>query len=807
MRTEKRGLLFLRRLLSVVVALTIGVAPMAPLTAGALTGEGAISYLKPGTTEVNPGGPDIAAFVDAYNNHISGSKAASPLDANDQSKVTISVPSGETKPAYDIVVLTDASASGSFAPMTAASQKFLNDLAQNVVGPQGAADVNLGMVSFGTVAYDQFTAPSSGAAASIWDLFTQAVQQGELSTIADMLPAGSVPASYLPLINELKAVPDFSAASLAGPYAQSYSYLLGDTTAGLKPLSASASPADPTSAAALYNEAAVNGSRQALVSLLANAQVVADNGISSGLYTTLGYTMSNAVIGTNLEAGIKAAQRLLATGSAAPENKYLVILTDGGAYYWDGAAGNVAPENSLTNVIHNQGANKLSWGQISYDYYKTPAMTALSYADFASFLAGTDVLTSTQSQMTLGDWQAYHANASAYPNIAQIATSYNNNPVGYPYAAIEKGTAHAAAALKAVADSKAANIVMMGSDYNPSYPQPSEVAALFRDYAKTLTSSYYAVNAATEEADVEGAFSDIVSKLEYSIASATLTDTIGPDFDLVLAGATLAPSDITLSVGGTNLAGVIDPGNANRILFGAADAQSGRYPYTVTYTPGSAEQVLLTINVPVKAAEGLKLSYTLKLMRQTNPTGWHTNVALNTGAVLNYKDSAGNAGSATFPVPVTTYYVSPVTTDQLTGHDFSYPGNTKELTADQAKKLAGVTVTDADGQPIDLSQVTVDEDQLAAINAAVKANKAGSFPLTFVAPDGTEMTITVTVTHSQSPTPGSKGTTMTPTTPPKGGRLPTTGDAVSVITPLVFLAIALLVVLLASQERLRRAEG
>ncbi|MDR1781779.1 MAG: InlB B-repeat-containing protein, partial [Bacilli bacterium] len=147
-----------------------------------------------------------------------------------------------------------------------------------------------------------------------------------------------------------------------------------------------------------------------------------------------------------------------------------------------------------------------------------------------------------------------------------------------------------------------------------------------------------------------------VNRLFYIIDSGNFVDTIGSEFDVVLAGDSIAPSDVKLLVDGSELTGVIDPNNSNVINFGTLDTNTNLYPYTLTYEDGNSEKLTLQINLPVDYSQPLQLKYKVKLNRSTTP-GWHENVKLNESAIVNYTDSAGQEGSATFPVPSTNYYV------------------------------------------------------------------------------------------------------------------------------------------------------
>lgn len=78
-------------------------------------------------------------------------------------------------------------------------------------------------------------------------------------------------------------------------------------------------------------------------------------------------------------------------------------------------------------------------------------------------------------------------------------------------------------------------------------------------------------------------------------------------------------------------------------------------------------------------------------------------------------------------------------------NDFNYGRGEGVLTADKANELGNVIAKDKDGNHILLDQVTVDKEQLKAINNALENGKFGKILLTYTEPDGKSMTINVTI--------------------------------------------------------------
>ncbi len=386
----------------------------------------------------------------------------------------------------------------------------------------------------------------------------------------------------------------------------------------------------------------------------------------------LGSMSKPSFTGSNIEAGIKAGRRILATGSAPVSHKYMVLMTDGGGYAWDGSS-TVASEDPA------ETSSDQSYGQFGYDPdaygdyalhtaigtsegddLETPNCLSDSYVndpsktwwDFvqsqdASGVAPADDL---RSAVTLGDFLTYGSNASTYPNLANLTAPTS-------YISLEKGDAHAAIALKSYVDSGEGKLITLGTSYD-SLARGTAMAAKFMDWADSISDQSYQVDSSTLAADLTSDLNQISDSL-FSTVHGTLTDTIGSQFDLVESvGNTLSADDIKLSVGDNALTGSLDTATANLIDFGTPDA-SGVYPYTVLYTPaadGVDEKITLTINAPIDASTPVQLLYTLHLIRQTTPTGW-CDAALNESAIFDYTDSTSNTGSLAFPVPATRYFV------------------------------------------------------------------------------------------------------------------------------------------------------
>ncbi|MDD8049003.1 MAG: InlB B-repeat-containing protein [Thomasclavelia sp.] len=114
-----------------------------------------------------------------------------------------------------------------------------------------------------------------------------------------------------------------------------------------------------------------------------------------------------------------------------------------------------------------------------------------------------------------------------------------------------------------------------------------------------------------------------------------------------------------------------------------------------------------------------------------------------------YTDSKGNVITVTdvSKLPAENIALKAVwNKENIEAKDFIYSISDGSISNEDAKKLSNLVVLDKDGNPIDLSTVTVDSDQLEVINDAIK-NKVidKSYPLTFTTALGSTITINVTL--------------------------------------------------------------
>ncbi|MDR2156390.1 MAG: hypothetical protein LBO81_01215, partial [Clostridiales Family XIII bacterium] len=124
--------------------------------------------------------------------------------------------------------------------------------------------------------------------------------------------------------------------------------------------------------------------------------------------------------------------------------------------------------------------------------------------------------------------------------------------------------------------------------------------------------------------------------------------------------------------------------------------------------------------------------------------------AVGAGFPLTFTHDFG-ADTASVTVAVTLYGrggPKPPQADKerIVANDFFYGCDEANLTANIAKALSGVKAFDVDGRKLAPAKLSADAAELAALTAAQAEKKLGAYPLTFSAPKGATLTVTVTLT-------------------------------------------------------------
>lgn len=270
----------------------------------------------------------------------------------------------------------------------------------------------------------------------------------------------------------------------------------------------------------------------------------------------------------------------------------------------------------------------------------------------------------------------------------------------------------------------------------------------------------------------------------YGLDEANITDVIAKIRSSVKATDPLNADIPVASI-------IVDPTELAAIQAAHTAGQIGPYPLTFETPSGVAVTVTVTLYDHTSSGSGPEyiaandFSYgcdeaaiteaIAKLLSDVNGRDLNGNPVALTDitvdpvelAIIKVAQAARAAGPypLTFSLPSGTSVTVTVTlkhygsgtlgvTDHITGNDFDYGIDEPDLTAAIAKILGNVDATDSNGLPIDPSNITANAAQLAAIVAGQHAGKTGPYPLTFTSPDGTSITVTVTLRDHGNGTPG-----------------------------------------------------
>ena len=305
--------------------------------------------------------------------------------------------------------------------------------------------------------------------------------------------------------------------------------------------------------------------------------------------------------GSNLQAGVKAGQQLLNADSAvADADKYLILLTDGGARMWVNDDGNALFQ---TYVPYD----KIFWNSNEdfYERYINPKTKELREFD-AVWNAGKDPNFSKYAMTEDESKQDGAAEKAADWNTVLHNDSY--------YTALEVSTYYAATSI--IDASKNANVILIDYPYHEG---------AYKDYTDSfkswLAEKGYVTRYDSTKATAEEIFSNVKDQLIYLLDDGSyVVDYMGyvaNDYNLDFINKA---ETLTLTVGGEEKT-VVDLGE-NTYGFGEK-LDDVRYEYQLTYFPADdgEERFQWNINVPVTKDKPVKLTYKVKLVNPKSTPG------------------------------------------------------------------------------------------------------------------------------------------------------------------------------------------
>ena len=326
--------------------------------------------------------------------------------------------------------------------------------------------------------------------------------------------------------------------------------------------------------------------------------------------------------GTNVQAGIRAGMKALngLDAKTVPvENRYLVLVTDGGSFWRLDDNGNAINDTIATGaVLQNNDAAEL-------------VLSGKSLKSGGTFAELTNVVDTARVHQykasTLADALTEIQNTGAYTNF-------------------EKGVYAAAQELNTI---KNANLMTVGYPYyeGKGLNQLTTLAKGLVEKAGKQSVYYRYVKDGVNATKIDEIAADIANQITVAVRKgSTITDQIGAGTDTLKAAYNFdldTNKDITLTINGDKSVGTR---NGNTWTFFGDESK-------LVYTPGTGEQFVLTLGRDVKPGQKLTLTYTAKLTNPSSADGRHT-VSPNVEAWLK---PANASEPITFPKPELSYRV------------------------------------------------------------------------------------------------------------------------------------------------------
>lgn len=365
---------------------------------------------------------------------------------------------------------------------------------------------------------------------------------------------------------------------------------------------------------------------------------------------------SDLHMGTNMHAGLLAAQEVLdADDTVAAQNKHVILISDGATYlyckngdYKTAYTRSFGDPTKQTNPVTGEsykGSNKEGgiWEYQSREYNLDNA--------WKKFDDGTNFVFSQamKSYTKLGQYLDYHEQQDA----ARGDSKYD-----YVYDKASRDSGVAAGNEVPVEQDSAANIDVAFWSADEVFQQMTESGYDMNvyyhnnaDFDGTVFLQYLARN--TNNGKLNTDFAELKAQITDMVSDgSSLVDYIGEDFDFVND-----IDKISLSVNGEELSKtkVGDTGDGTTCyMFGLED---GSQRFDLTYDPAE-DKLTLNIYESIAPAQPVTLTYNVALVNKPTAAGTYE-FATNKSAILYPVASDGSKGpEVEFEVPYVTYEVS-----------------------------------------------------------------------------------------------------------------------------------------------------
>ncbi len=408
--------------------------------------------------------------------------------------------------------------------------------------------------------------------------------------------------------------------------------------------------------------------------------------------------------GSNLQAGVKAAQELLDADEAVDNaDKYLILLTDGGARMWVNDKGEALFQTYVPNGSIFWNSNEDSWQR-----YISPKTKELREFD--------EVWNAGKNP----DFSKYAMTESESKEEGAVDRAASWDTVLYAdnyYTALEVSTYYAATSI--IEASQNSHVIWVDYPYHDGYYK--EYTDSFKSW---MADQKYVTRYDSTELEGNNIFDAVKDQLIYLLdADSTVVDYMGyveDDYNLDFINKAEA---LTLTVGDEKK-DVVDLGN-NTYGFGNV-LDNGKYEYELTYYPADdgEEHFIWTINVPVTKVMPVKLTYKVKLVNPKSVPGTYGgydkygenndgsatySLYTNNKATLNPVDSDGNEGdSEDFKKPTVSYVVesTPTPTPTITPTPTAAPTPTPTVAPTATPTVAPTATPTATVRPSSIPQTS-----------------------------------------------------------------------------------------------------
>ena len=345
--------------------------------------------------------------------------------------------------------------------------------------------------------------------------------------------------------------------------------------------------------------------------------------------------------GTNMHAGLLAAKSILDADTAVePENKHVILISDGATYLYCKDGDFTKPYTR--SFGSGAGVNMMGgiWEWQSREYHLNNAWK--KFSDGSNFIFSQAM----KSPEKLGEYLAYYRDQyenNSEKNWAQYDYEYTDaaadNGTTNPIPVDVNAPCNIDVAFWST-DDTFQSMVNAGYDMNVYYKNAA-------DFDGQVFLQYLTRNSNNGQLDTD--FAEIKAKLVDKIAAgSTVEDFIGADFDFIND-----PAKISLTANGEKLA----PEKIDDGAYGFGKLANGSYRFTLDYVNGDQEMLKLTLNEAASPSKPVVLEYSERLVNVPTEPGTHI-LKVNESAILQPIDGNGMRGDAyEFPVPTVDYTV------------------------------------------------------------------------------------------------------------------------------------------------------